>query len=97
MSEDEILSDASSSLNTALHTAVLEANSCITDGNAASSTSDADQSRGLVVEQSGQDALDKLAISAMSDECEQVFGSVGKMNTPRPQPPWRWHHQAVIG
>ena len=97
MSDDEILSDVSSSLNTALHTAVLEANSCGTDGNAASSTSDADQPRGVVVEQSEQDALDKLAIPAMSDECERVFSSVRKMITPRPQPPWRWHHQAVIG
>ena len=29
-----------------------------------------------------QDALDKLAIPAMSDECERVFSSAGKMITP---------------
>ena len=75
------------SLNTALHTAVSEANSRSTDGNAASSTGDADQPCGLVVEQSGQDALDKVAIPAMSDEYERVFSGVGKMITPRPQPP----------
>jgi hypothetical protein len=28
-----------------------------------------------------QDALDKLAIPAMSDECERVFGGAGKMVT----------------
>jgi hypothetical protein len=29
-----------------------------------------------------QDALDKLAIPAMSAECERVFSSAGKMVTP---------------
>jgi hypothetical protein len=53
MSDDEILSDASLPLNTTLHTAVLEANSRGTNGNTVCSTSDADQPRGLVVEQSG--------------------------------------------
>ena len=53
MSDEKILSNASSPLSTALHTTVLEANSRSTDGNVASSISDADQPRGLEVEQSG--------------------------------------------
>jgi hypothetical protein len=48
MSDDEILSDASSTLSTVLDTAALEASSRATDGNAASFTSESSDAAQIV-------------------------------------------------